>query len=139
LRALSPGINDPFTAPACVDRLGSALCRLAQRDMPCALRNDADGQLRLVAVGPSFAEILETAFNQIRQNTRANPTVAIRMLDAIARIADHTRYAQDAADLQRHADMIVRGARAGVPEPEDLRAVEARFEEATRALRRLQG
>jgi len=27
--ALSPGINDPFTAVACVDRLGSALCRLA--------------------------------------------------------------------------------------------------------------
>ena len=34
VRALSPGINDPFTAIACVDRLGSALCRLARRDMP---------------------------------------------------------------------------------------------------------
>jgi uncharacterized membrane protein len=30
VRALSPGINDPFTAIACVDRLGSALCRLAR-------------------------------------------------------------------------------------------------------------
>ena len=29
-RALSPGVNDPFTAITCVDRLGSALCRLAQ-------------------------------------------------------------------------------------------------------------
>ena len=34
VRALSPGINDPYTAIACVDRLGSALCRLAQREMP---------------------------------------------------------------------------------------------------------
>src|SRR5690606_31294407 len=29
LRALSPGINDPFTAMACVDRLGAALATLA--------------------------------------------------------------------------------------------------------------
>jgi len=36
VRALSPGINDPFTAIACVDRLGSGLCRLARRDMPSA-------------------------------------------------------------------------------------------------------
>ncbi len=52
LRALSPGINDPFTAIACVDRLGSALCRLARRDMPSAHRFDEQGRLRLVAFGP---------------------------------------------------------------------------------------
>lgn len=34
VRALSPGINDPFTAIACLDRLGSGLCCLAQRDAP---------------------------------------------------------------------------------------------------------
>ena len=37
VRALSPGLNDPFTAITCVDHLGSALCRLATRDMPVAL------------------------------------------------------------------------------------------------------
>ncbi|WP_152205736.1 DUF2254 family protein [Marinobacter changyiensis] len=30
IRALSPGLNDPFTALTCLDHLGSALCRLAQ-------------------------------------------------------------------------------------------------------------
>jgi uncharacterized membrane protein len=34
VRALSPGLNDPFTAITCVDHLGSVLCRLATRDMP---------------------------------------------------------------------------------------------------------
>jgi len=33
VRALHAGINDPFTAIACVDRLGSALCRLARRGL----------------------------------------------------------------------------------------------------------
>lgn len=40
VRALSPGLNDPFTAIACVDHLGSALSRLAQREMPSPYRHD---------------------------------------------------------------------------------------------------
>ena len=36
VRALSPGINDPFTAIACIDRLGSGLCHLARRELPGA-------------------------------------------------------------------------------------------------------
>jgi uncharacterized membrane protein len=139
VRALSPGINDPFTAISCVDRLGSALCRLACRDTPSPLRFDSHGRLRLVAPGATFAGIVDTAFNQIRQSARSNPAVAIRMLDAIAQIAGHVQHAQDAACLQRHADMIVRGAREGVPEVEDLLVVEARFMAATQVLRTLHG
>lgn len=134
VRALSPGINDPFTAIACVDRLGSALCRLAGRDMPSAHRFDPQGRLRLVAQGSTFDGIVDTAFNQIRQSARSNPAVAIRMLDAITQIAGHVRCALDAACLQRHARMIAGGAREGVPEAEDRRAVEIHFAAATRAL-----
>lgn len=135
VRALSPGINDPFTAIACVDRLGSALCRLARHEMPVPHRLDAQGQLRLVAPGSTFPGIVDAAFNQIRQSARSNPAVAIRMLDAIAQIAGHVQHAQDAACLQRHASMIVRGAREAVPEADDLAAVETRFMAATQALR----
>jgi len=138
-RALSPGINDPFTAVACVDRLGSGLCRLAEREMPSTHRFDGDGRLRLVALASSFAGIVDTAFNQIRQSARSNPAVAIRMLDAIAQIADHVQRPPDAACLQRHADMIVRAAREAVPEADDLLAVEVAFTAATQALRELSG
>lgn len=103
--------------------------------MPTALRFDPDGRLRLVAQGSTFAGIVDTAFNQIRQCARSNPAVAIRMLDAIAQIAIHVRRVEDADCLQRHAGMIVRGAREAVPEMEDVLAVEARFAEATDALR----
>ncbi len=103
--------------------------------MPSALRFDRHGQLRLVTPGSSFAGIVDTAFNQIRQSARSNPTAAIRMLDAIAQIASQVRHAQDAACLQRHAGMIVRRAREAVPEPDDLLVVEAAFIAATQALR----
>jgi len=137
VRALSPGINDPFTAIACVDRLGSGLCRLARREMPSALRFDPHGRLRLVAPGSSFAGIVDMAFNQIRQSARSNPPVAIRMLDAIALIAGQVQRAQDAACLQRQAGMIVTAARGTVPEPDDLRAVEVAFMAAAQALREI--
>jgi len=136
LRALSPGINDPFTAIACVDRLGSGLCRLARRDMPSALRFDQHGRLRLMAPGSTFAGIVDLAFNQIRQSARSNPAVAIRLLGVIAQVAGHVQRAPDAACLQRHAGMVVRGAREAVPEAEDLLAVEAAFMAATQALAR---
>ena len=139
VRALSPGINDPFTAVACVDRLSSALCSLAQRDLPSPLRFGADGRLRLVAQGSTFAGIVDTAFNQIRQSARSNPAVAIRMLDAISQIAGQLQHAQHAACLQRHADMIIRGAREAVPEAEDRLAVEVRYVVTAQALRGLYG
>lgn len=139
VRALSPGINDPFTAIACVDRLGSALCRLARSEVPSPYRCDGRGRLRLVAPGLDFAGIVDTAFNQIRQSARSNPAVAIRLLDAIAQIASHVRTAQDAACLRRHAGMIVRGAREAVPEAEDRLAVEMRYSAATQTLGALHG
>lgn len=60
---------------------------------------------------------------------------AARMLDAIAQIAVHVNSVQQATCLQRHAGMIVKGARDAVPETDDVLAVEARFTEAIRALR----
>jgi uncharacterized membrane protein len=61
--------------------------------------------------------------------------VAIRMLDAIAQIASHVNSLQRAICLQRHADMIVKGAREAVPDADDVLAVEVRFAAATLALR----
>ncbi|MGJ3627243.1 DUF2254 family protein [Sphingomonas sp. MMS24-JH45] len=40
-RALSPGVNDPFTANSCLDWLGAAMSDLARRDLPSRLRAGA--------------------------------------------------------------------------------------------------
>lgn len=134
VRALSPGLNDPFTAIACVDHLGSALCRLAQRDIPSPYRHDEQGQLRLIAPAISFPEITNAAFNQIRQYGRSSVAVTIRLLETIAVVAEFTRRPEDRAALSRHAMMIARGAREGLPEDEDRRMVEELHHEASRLL-----
>lgn len=133
-RALSPGINDPFTAISCVDRIGSALCRLAQRAMPGALRYDDSAQLRVVAAAPAFPALCDTAFHQLRQYARANTDVTLRLLETIAVIAAFTRRPADREALSRHADMIAEGARQAIQQAQDRQALEGRYHAARRAL-----
>ena len=44
LRALSPAINDPFTAMTCLDWVGSALCQVCARSFPESKLFDTDGR-----------------------------------------------------------------------------------------------
>ncbi len=65
-RALSPGVNDPFTAIACIDWLGAALTDLsAMQDRPALIR-DEKGQARVVMPRLSFADYLRSAIGQLR-------------------------------------------------------------------------
>ena len=49
---ISPGVNDPYTAISCIDRLGAVLCTLAEKVIPLPYRHDEDGRLRVVADAP---------------------------------------------------------------------------------------
>lgn len=127
VRALSPGLNDPFTAIACVDCLGSALCRLVQRDTPSPYLYGEQNQLRVIAPTVAFPAITDAAFNQIRQYGRTSVAVTIRLLETIAVIAGFADRAEDRAALLRQAEMLARGARDTLTEVEDRQAVEDRY------------
>ena len=128
VRALSPGVNDPFTAITCVDHLGSALCRLASRDMPSPYRHDHHDKLRVVARADTFSEFTDAALNQIRQYSRSSAALTIRLLETIIVVAGFTQRSEDRATLLRHAEMIARGANDGLPEEQDRQLVDARFQ-----------
>ena len=128
LRALSPGVNDPFTAITCVDHLASALSRLATRDMPSTYRYDSKDHLRVIAPGATFPEVTDVAFNQIRQTARSSAAVTIRLLETIAVVVRFAHRSGDRAALLRHAEMIARGARDGLSEGEDRQVVVDRYQ-----------
>ncbi|MEN9568478.1 MAG: hypothetical protein RLZZ69_3674 [Cyanobacteriota bacterium] len=106
LRALSPSLNDPFTAIRCIDHLSAGLSHLAQKNFPSPYRYDNQGNLRIIAESVTFVGILDTAFNQIRQNGKSDVAVTIRLLEAIAIIARYTPTQKERATLLRHAEMI---------------------------------
>ncbi|MBA6265649.1 DUF2254 domain-containing protein [Colwellia sp. Bg11-12] len=83
LRALSPGINDPYTAITCVDKLNSVLCGLTKRVFPARQHYDEAGQLRLVCKVLTFDDIARAAFDQIRQEATNNVSVTIRLLNSL--------------------------------------------------------
>ena len=88
VRALSPGINDPFTALACIDRLGTALCRLSNRAFPSANLYDDEYNLRVITKPITFAGITNAAFDQIRQYGLSSVAVSIRLMETLTSIAN---------------------------------------------------
>lgn len=136
IRALSPGVNDPFTAMTCIDRLGAALCRMAQRERPSPCRYDDDGRLRAVVAPLTFAEMLDAAFHQIRLYARSSAAVSARMLDTIAAIAPFTHRQADRDALRRHADWIDSATRDGIADEVDRRIVAASHDSALAAIAR---
>lgn len=80
VRALSPGINDPTTAMQSIDHLHDLLRRLASRPVPPATtHSDETGTLRLKACRPTFAELVDLAFDEIFHYGSSAPAVRHRL------------------------------------------------------------
>lgn len=104
--ALSPGINEPFTAMTCLDWLGSCLCGVARSDEPAALRRDENHRLRVIAKPLTFEQITRVAFDQIRVSGGGNPAVMARLFQIITDLAPVVRRANDGQELIRQARII---------------------------------
>jgi uncharacterized membrane protein len=134
VRALSPGVNDPFTAIACIDRLGEALVILAGRSIPSPYRLDEEGHLRVVTDLSTTTGIVNACFDLLRQAGRASTAVSFRLLETIAEVARHTQNPAFREALQRQADAIIRGCRDTLPDPDDRQEAEHRYEQVVRTL-----
>lgn len=106
LRALSPGINDPFTAITCVDKLSAVLCGLTDKVFPQKSRFDDAGMLRLITKELSFTDIGRAAFDQIRQDASTNVAVTIRLIDSFQRLATFANNTQQKRFVLNQTEMI---------------------------------
>jgi uncharacterized membrane protein len=127
LRALSPGINDPFTATVVIDRLRDALSKLMSRRLPSEIQRDRSGTIRIYREVSTYSGILDQAFHQIRQSGSSHPAILIHMLKAIARTAEHARLDEQLRALMHHAKLIRAASLRDVPEPADRDDVEQSF------------
>jgi uncharacterized membrane protein len=104
LRALSPGVNEPYTAITAIDRLGQGLAHLARRRIPSALRKDDDGRLRVVTEPQDFEGLLEAAFEPIALFGGSNPAIVERLFTTLARLAEAASREGDLRAIRRMAD-----------------------------------
>jgi uncharacterized membrane protein len=136
VRALSPGINDPFTAMMCIHRLGESLSYLAGRSIPSSLRYDKDSRLRVIAYPAEFRAVADAAFNQIRQYGAGSVAVLICMLETLGVIARFARRPGDRAAIAHHAALVQRTACRCIQEEADLADVKERYDAVQRELLR---
>jgi uncharacterized membrane protein len=125
LRALSPGINDPYTANAVIDRLTQSLHEVMERGRPKSVWQDGVGKVRVVANVSTFEGIADAAFNQIRQQASGIPAVLIRLTDNIAQLLEQAD-AKHRAALEKHLTLVTHAARRTIADEDDLADLLAR-------------
>jgi uncharacterized membrane protein len=127
IRALSPAVNDTFTALTCIDWLSAGLSKLSGRVIVEGFYRDTYGRIRLIESNPSYAKAVNRAFDKVRQAARGMPAVIIRMLHALAIVMHQTITPEQRLILLRQADMIIKAARESVPDSNDLGDIEAGY------------
>jgi uncharacterized membrane protein len=133
IRALSPAVNDTFTAIACIDWLGDGLCKIAEQWQPVRVHRDGSGQVRVLVVTVEFRRLVERSHDKIRQASRAMPAVMIRQLDGVAKVMAHTHSSAQRAVLVEQAEMILQASEESVPEMADRADVRRHYEFARAA------
>lgn len=134
LRALSPGVQDPYTAMACLDWIGASLARLGERGLPPPWRRDDEGRVRVLLDAPDMAGVVDAALQQIRQAAADDLAVVLRLLETIARVAPHLPEGGGREALRYQARAAWRDMARRLPDGADRRALDRRRERALRAL-----
>jgi len=130
LRALSPGINDPFTAITALHWLGAATSEIGRRNLAknvCGDKKDGDGDdCPVIPLPDDFEHYLGRGFGSIRSAVATSPNAALVMLDAIANAAGPIENPRRLHMLREEGRRLMEQARAAITGP-DLALVEARF------------
>lgn len=125
VRALSPGINDPFTAMMCIDRLAASLGRLAHRHFPSHFRYDEEGNLRVIARNVSFVELLNETIGPVRQYSVASACVTLHLLRALRQLDRSTTRHDIHATIAAQIEMIAEASADHAACRRDNEAIEA--------------
>ncbi len=111
-RALSPGINDAFTAMTCLDWLFAFLALVGGRPEPSDRRFDETGRLRLIAPPISFAEIAAHALDEVRPYACRDVNAATHALQLFAKFHEAEAGTRAEAIARRHEQAWIEDIRA---------------------------
>ena len=118
LRALSPGINDPFTAITALHWLGAATAEIGRRD----LRKDICGKdaddCPVIPLPDDFAHYVSRGFGAIRSAVADSPIAAEVMLDTLANAAIPVQDERRRALLKDQAEKLAGQARLSLVGPD---------------------
>lgn len=128
VRAMSPALNDPFTALDCINRIGAGIARLVRREEPSPWQTGEDGRLRLMIKPVSFDELVNTAFTPIRNYSRESVIATLQTLRAFEGLIPMLRTGKQRRTIAIQATLVQRGARDGLVEEHDRESAQTVYE-----------
>jgi uncharacterized membrane protein len=109
IRALSPGVNDPYTAMQSIDWLSAGLVTLSKRRLPDRFRCDEAGQVRVITTELNYSDFVDAMVRQLTPYVKDDPNVTAYMVSSlentikISRNTGLNRLIQQAVDELRTA------------------------------------
>jgi uncharacterized membrane protein len=129
VRAQSSGIRDPFTAMTCLDHIGHSLAQFIRQGEITPNICDPEGRLRLIIQPVTFAELLNSAFEMLRHNSRDNARILLHMLEIIDAISQEAKSPAARQELLRHVVLIQAESHKGALIEADIQLIQQRCEE----------
>jgi uncharacterized membrane protein len=125
-KALSPAVNDPYTAIQAIDHMAVLLAAMAERPVGDHVGRDASGTITVVVPGRRFSEHLALGVGLLRRYGAGEPTVVealLRLLDSCAAVVldDPARWEA----IEQQARLLVADAERAVDQADDLAPVHA--------------
>jgi uncharacterized membrane protein len=118
-KALSPAVNDPYTAVQAIDHIAVIMAAIARKEHGTALYTAGEGTTVTIP-GYAFGDYLDLSCDQVRRYGASEPTVGrslIRFLSSTARVASQPSRRMA---IGRQLDLVVADAEREVRQPADL-------------------
>ncbi|HEV2121914.1 MAG TPA: DUF2254 domain-containing protein [Chloroflexota bacterium] len=123
VRSLSPSFNAVTTASTCIDHIGSILRQFATVELPSWHCYKQDGKTRVIAKSPTFGDLLNLGFLQIRHFGASHPVILSRLLNVIASLEEVTEDPDRRRWLLEHVSHIAAAAERSLEAEVDRAAV----------------
>ena len=122
-KALSPAINDPYTAVQALQHLSVILAALSGRPLGNQLLRDPAGAVRVAVPGRDYGYVIELACGQIRRYGRSEPRVMLALLRILRSTATFCTDDARRAILAQQVRLVLADAEAAIVQPADLEPV----------------
>ncbi len=133
-KALSPGVNDPFSALSCMDQFERGIADLSRRSLPSPYRYDETTRLRVIAQPVGYGEFVDRILVPLRQFIAGDALASVYCLRMIKRVARARPNPEIRSRLVKHAELIADEGAECLPSSAQKQRVLEAMEAARRAL-----
>lgn len=138
IKALSPAVNDPYTAVQAIHHLADIFVVLAPCRLGTQVIHDRQGRGAVVLPGRRFGDFLASACGQIRRYGAQEPTVVVALLELLSACCTVGVLTDGRLEsLATEGALVLADAERLIRQPADLRTVHRAYSELERDLERL--